>query len=182
MKKRQSDSSRDDEDLIKAQRNSCILSRQIENYAICSFCGNVFDNLDALIEHINEHTAKKPFQCGFPGCKRAFRKVKSLAPHFQHCHKPKLKDTAAVDNKAKSVQATTCSTKNDAAEEIKRKDFPSFLFTRDLPWPVQIEANADVIAEIRAFPPRTSTRMRDISEPLMGTFSSSLWPGNDFDN
>jgi len=148
---------------------------------ICSFCGKEFNEIMPWIRHLQIHTEKKPFECGFPGCNKKFRKVKRLEIHFKKEHQ-KQSENVLNHNKIQSFSQYSEHAKNkplspklntDTKEESKESILPQFLYTRVLPLPAQVANNVNSMTDLYSFPPLAPKRQLDFSATMLGTYPAT---------
>ncbi len=182
--------SRGNDDDPKKGPNQFCLGKHSGGIAICSFCNKRFSGVLDLVAHIKGHIAKKPFVCDYPGCRKTFRRARRLLPHYQRYHQEKPKNYETTPNldlpspptaSGTVVPASFTVPLKPAAQQITDQPLPSYFYTRMLPLPDKVAQNIAAVAEIQTFPPSAPQRSKDVSDPLMGTFSSSLWVGNEHD-
>lgn len=147
----------------------------------CSFCGLVLDSIRDLVRHLKrEHVGAKSFVCEFPGCGRKFQKVRELEPHYKRCHACKSPAPAEPSSTSGELAAET-EKRAQVTGESPAIQYPNFFYTRMLPMPMEVATNGSSVGQLAAFPEQRPVQAKDITEPLQGTFTSSLWFHEDID-
>ncbi len=134
----------------------------------CAISGTTWREIEALARQAarGKRLGAKSFACGFPGCGRKFHNVRKLAPHFAAHH-------ALVP-----VPAEPLPQDSSLPADLR---YPAFFFTRELPIPPEVAANTGSVARLTTFPEARPVPAKDLTEPLEGTFTSSLWLHEGFD-